>query len=167
MAPASLVEGFWAVAPDSVETVFWPLAGMAVSVATVTWPLAAVLVTGNSIWDCGLPTAAVTVSKVTTPLVAVLAMTVMAGAPTTPEIPVAGGCTKFAVEFAKLKAIPGRNGLLGVICELGAPVGVTGTRGQVRHALVMITVLLLPPAVGTGHVGHGAVAVTTVLLPIF
>ena len=149
---------------------FSPLAATAVGVTTVTWPLAAVTVTGvtgDPTWDCGLPTAADTVSNVTSPLVAVLGMTVMAGGPTTPVTPVTGGCTKIAVEFAKTTGIPGTNGLLGVICELGAPVGVTGTRGQVGHALVMITVLLLPPAVGTGHVGHGAVAVTTVGLPIF
>ena len=161
------MDGFWDVAPDSVGTPFSPLAGTAVGVTTVTWPLAAVTVTGDPIWDCGLSTTADTVSNVTSPLAAVLGMTVMAGGPTTPVTPVAGGCAKIAVEFAKTTGIPGRNGLLGVICELGAPVGVTGTRGQVGHALVIITVLLLPPAVGTGHVGHGAVAVTTVWLPIF
>ena len=134
-----------------------------------------------------------TVASVTTPLVAVLRMTVLAGGPTVPEKPVAGGGAKF-VEFEKLTGIPGRNGLLGVLFMLGGPVvagtrgtrgqvghalvmimvvslpvavGTIGTRGQVGHGLVMIMVVLLPVAVGIGHVGHGAVAVTTVALPDF
>ena len=94
-------------------------------------------------------------------------MTVLAGGPTTSVKPVTGGSEKLIVAFEKLTGIPGRNGLLGVIFELGTPVvvGVIGTRGQVGHALVMMTVPLLPIAVGIGHVGHGAVAVTTVALP--
>ena len=124
--------------------------------------------TGDPISDSALLTTAGTVSNVTSPLEAVLAMTVLAGGPTTPVTPVAGGCAKLIVEFAKTTGLPGRNGPLDAVF-IGVPgaVGVTGTRGQVGHGLVMTTVVLLPVPVGMGHVGHGAVAVTTVVLPTF
>ena len=168
VTPASLVEGFWGMAPDSVGTPFWPMAEVAVGVETMIWPLGAVSVTGDPISDSALLTTAGIVSNVTSPLEAVLGMTVLAGGPTTPVTPVAGGCAKLKVELAKTTGIPGRNGPLDVVFT-GVPeaVGVTGTRGQVGHGLVMTTVVLLPVPVGMGHVGQGAVAVTTVVLPTF
>ena len=177
VAPAWLVEG---MAPDLVGTPFWPMAGIAVGVETMTWPLGAVSVTGDPILGSMLLTTAGTVTDVTSPLAAVLGMTVLAGGPTTPVAPVAVaggpttpvtpvvvGCPKLMVEFAKTMGIPGRNRPLDVVF-IGepVPVGVTGTRGQVGHGLVMTTVVFLPVPVAMGHVGHGAVAVT-VVLPTF
>ena len=164
VAPAWLVEG---MAPDSVGTPFWPMAGIAVGVETMTWPLGAVSVTGDPILGSMLLTMAGIVTDVTSPLAAVLGMTVLAGGPTTPVTPVVVGCPKLMVEFAKTMGIPGRNRPLNVVF-IGepVPVGVTGTRGQVGHGLVMTTVVFLPVPVAMGHVGHGAVAVT-VVLPTF
>ena len=195
VAPASLIERLWGMAPDSVGTPFWPVAGIAVGVETMTWLLRAVLVTGDpttagTVSNVTSPLAAVRGMTIltgvpTTPVTPVLGMTVLAGGPTTPVTPVpgmtvlagglttpvtpvAGGCAKLIVEFAKTTGTPGRNGPLDMVL-IGVPVavGVTGTRGQVGHGLVMTTVVLLPVPVGMGHVGHGAVAVTTVVLPTF
>ena len=169
------------------------MAGIAVGVETMTWPLGAVSVAGDPILGSTLLTTAGTVTDVTSPLAAVLGMTVLAGGPTTPVAPVAVaggpttpvapvavaggpttpvtpvvvGCPKLMVEFAKTTGIPGRNRPLDVVF-IGepVPVGVTGTRGQVGHGLVMTTVVFLPVPVAMGHVGHGAVAVT-VVLPTF